>query len=167
MTAPALFIITISHNEILECDTAPFIEKMRVFTENPKPELARNFCFSVDGYNDIPDEVFTIQEVRQYYKKLDNEWPYSMFFSSVILENLANIAFSVIDGISVITKAGELESCIHFDKKKLADWIVSRLRTTATLYQAAYQGRHEEGEKAFTAHAEEILSYFINPHKHF
>ena len=81
MTTLILHACEIPREEIEALDTAPFIDRMSSRVANPKPEDAGNFAILVDGYNDDPEEVYTIQSVRDYYKKLDEEWPYLLFFA--------------------------------------------------------------------------------------
>jgi hypothetical protein len=161
MTEQSLFIVNISHREILAGDTGPFLAKMEPFTEDPKPEYAKNFLFGVDGYNDRPEEVYTFQEVRDYYKKLDAEWPFALFFSSIEFENVVNIAFSVVDGITARTELNSPRSSVCFDQKILADWILSRFAAMNHLYEKAYGGPTNDCEVAIRKHTDEIMQLFF------
>ena len=50
------------------------------------PTTARQFAERVDivfhGYDDVPQELFEIQEVRSFVARLDEEFPYWLFFLS-------------------------------------------------------------------------------------
>ena len=39
-----------------------------------------SFQFLVDGWNDDPNELYAIPEIRKFYQHFHNAWPYWFFF---------------------------------------------------------------------------------------
>jgi len=76
---PLIFVI--SHPEIQRCD----INRVhQVFLEMLQPKHARDLrqhvSIAVDGYDDDQRELVEIPEVRAWFQKFDNHWPYCFFF---------------------------------------------------------------------------------------
>lgn len=76
--------IVISRQEILSRDISIVMATLSQLLNNSK--LALHFKERVDitfdGYNDIPDELWEIPEVRNYVYELDRAFPFWFFFLS-------------------------------------------------------------------------------------
>lgn len=77
-------IVTISRNEVIAGDVSAAASVLGRFTENP--EIARSMFERVDvafhGYDQDARELFEIPEVRDFVYKLDDEFPFWLFFLS-------------------------------------------------------------------------------------
>lgn len=75
-------IIIVSREEVNSKDTSSVIEALRPLLVSP--EAALSFFESVDiafhGYNDTREELFEIQEVREFVYAIDEQFPYWLFF---------------------------------------------------------------------------------------
>ena len=91
----------------------------------------------VDGYNDSPDEIYEIPAVRAYYRKLDQEWPYLLFFTNTELESLAVITWCLMGNISC-AKAVGTKALTKYDIPELLQWLSNRLPHMGHLMQKAH-----------------------------
>ena len=49
---------------------------------NELKEKFDSLIFLIDGYNDHPDEIYCIPQVRRFYRELHRRWPWWAFFLS-------------------------------------------------------------------------------------
>lgn len=77
-------IIIVSKDEVLSEDVEPALGTLKRLTESS--EAARLYREKVDiafqGYDDHPEELFEIPEVRNYVYKLDEQFPFWLYFLS-------------------------------------------------------------------------------------
>lgn len=75
-------IIVVSREEVISKDTSSALEALRALVVSP--EAALQYFEAVDiafhGYNDWREELFEIQEVREFVYALDKQFPYWLFF---------------------------------------------------------------------------------------
>lgn len=78
------FVIVVSKEEVLARDIQPALTILNGFLETP--ELAKKYKENIDiafhGYDDTNWELFELEPVREYVDKLDNEFPYWLYFLS-------------------------------------------------------------------------------------
>lgn len=85
-----------SREEIESCDITRFLG-----TFSPKQldhhlqELRGNVRFTVAGYDDEPEPLFAIAEVRQFYSLCHSRWPCWTFFADLRSDCLATVAACV------------------------------------------------------------------------
>jgi hypothetical protein len=76
--------VIVSRDEVETLDTGPSLSILRQLTASPA--TARRFFERVDiafhGYDDITLELFEIPEVRDFVHKLDEQFPFWLFFLS-------------------------------------------------------------------------------------
>jgi hypothetical protein len=142
MKAPAQHTFNIPREDLRTCDIRPFVETMRPFVDAPTPELVGAFWIGVEGYDDDPREIYEIQEIRDFYKKLDGEWPYLLFFANIDSSDcLPLITWCLIDNFSVVRneqEGAESPSSVSFDIPSVEKWIESRLPPMRDLFMKAY-----------------------------
>lgn len=77
-------IVVVSKNEVLSGDISPALSTLKKLIESP--EVARSYREKVDiafhGYDNNPNELFEIPEVRDYVYKLDEQFPFWLYFLS-------------------------------------------------------------------------------------
>ena len=75
-------VVTISRDEVNACDVSAAISVLGRFIKGP--EIARQMYERVDvsfhGYDQDSRELFEIAEVRDFVYKLDDEFPFWLFF---------------------------------------------------------------------------------------
>ncbi|HQT64291.1 MAG: hypothetical protein B7Z75_04605 [Acidocella sp. 20-57-95] len=76
--------IVISRSEVESCDIDPALETLKTFVQSA--EIIADYFEKLDisfyGYDQDPRELFEIPEVRKYVYKLDEKFPYWLFFLS-------------------------------------------------------------------------------------
>ena len=77
-------VVVVSRSEVEAADNLPSLSVLRRLTESP--ETAREFFERVDiafhGYDHVPQELYEILEVRDFVHKLDEQFPFWLFFLS-------------------------------------------------------------------------------------
>lgn len=90
--------VVVSREEIQAMDTSEVLGTLRRLTESP--EIAREFVehvdISFDGYNHTHQELSEIPEVRDFVYKLDEEFPYWLYFLSKKHSGLQCILFCLL-----------------------------------------------------------------------
>lgn len=56
-----------------------------------------SMVFLIQGYDNDPREVYAIPEIRQFYKKFREAWPYWFYFCNLDQDGLKVMAWSCID----------------------------------------------------------------------
>ena len=83
-TMPDFTTIVASKAEILSGDTQGVIDALSALITSP--DTALHWCervdFAIDGYNDTRWELFEMDEVRDFITKVDNSFPYWLYFLS-------------------------------------------------------------------------------------
>jgi hypothetical protein len=84
MTEPDFVTIIASKTEVLSGDTQSILDALRalIATQPTALKWRERVDFVIDGYNDTQWELFEIQEVREFIAKLDQEFPFWLFFLS-------------------------------------------------------------------------------------
>ena len=77
-------VLVISREEVESMNISSALDVLTKLIESP--DTARSFREKVDvafhGYNDYNEEIFEIQEVRNYVYKLDEQFPFWLYFLS-------------------------------------------------------------------------------------
>jgi len=120
---------------LLLCFTRPDVEAgnltpfLRRFDKKVLPKnrkLARmmgTFSFFVDGYNDDPDEIYSIQKVRDYYASLHARWPYWLYFCDLQSESLQMIAACLLKNVEAHKIIGAPSATLRLDPLELLGFI--------------------------------------------
>jgi hypothetical protein len=160
MTIPdTLCLYTVPQQEVLDCNVFPFIERMAPFVVNPKPEYVDTFAVLIDGYNDNPDEIYAIPEIRSYWQKLDAHWPYIFFFGSIFAEMPQLVAWCCHNNIQSYKRPGHTATLVDCDKPELHNWIYRHWPYMNALYELAYDDPAQR-EWAIYERTKEIYATF-------
>lgn len=90
------------------------------------PELAammNKFQFVVDGWNDDPQEVYAIPEIRKFYQHLHSVWPYWFFFCDLHTETLQMMTLCLLPNLSGYKRVGEPKAAVEYDPHDLIRFI--------------------------------------------
>lgn len=95
MITPDFLAIIASKDEVLAGDTEGVISSLRTLIASPEAALnwKERVDFAVDGYNNTQWELFEITEVRDFVAKVDDEFPYWLFFLSKYALGLQCVAY--------------------------------------------------------------------------
>ena len=92
-----------TREEVERQDTSRFLSNFGPALSRKKLRRLRGkILFTVDGYDDNPDEVYLIPEVRAFYARLHAEWPCWLFAACLASPSLNVIALSVIPNLTLI-----------------------------------------------------------------
>ena len=73
----------------------------------------------VDGYNDHPDEIYAIPEIRSYGKELHRRWPWWAFFLSNENASMAVAYLCLIDCVDSFKRQNDSMCAASFDPTPL------------------------------------------------
>jgi Uncharacterized conserved protein len=79
---PAFIVLVIFRTEIEARNIGGALERLLVLTDSKENVCLyrESVMFQVEGYDDDPRELPEIQEVRDYFRLLTNEWPHWLWF---------------------------------------------------------------------------------------
>lgn len=112
--------------EIEALNLAPFLRRFgydALPEGNQLGELMGRFSFMVHGYDDDPHEVYAIAEVRAYYRKLRDEWPYWLYFCDLGNEGLLMMTVCCLQELSGAKKSGEPAAKVVINPLELLHFI--------------------------------------------
>lgn len=75
----------------------------------------------VDGYNDHPDEIYAIPEIRSFFKELHRRWPWWAFFLSNENASMAVAYFCLIDCVDSFKRQDDPMCAASFDPRPLLE----------------------------------------------
>lgn len=115
-------MIVIEKEDILNQNIEPYVETLNVLLSSKKHmmDYYESVDISINGYNDTTEELFEIIEVRNFIRKLDEEFPYWLFFLSKNYLGLQMIAFCFL--LPHLTEAAKAEH----HPKTLSDLLINR-----------------------------------------
>ena len=119
-------MLVLPRPEIEALDLGPFLRR---FGASALPEgaelgaLMGRFYFMVHGYDDDPQEIYAIEEVRAFYRKLWDEWPYWLFFCDLRTEGLLMMTLCCLNELSGVKKLGEPSAKVMLDPLELIHFI--------------------------------------------
>lgn len=109
---PILFdplVVAVSRQEVESGLTTPALTTLRKLIESP--DTARSFFERVEvtffGYDDDRRELFEVDEVRSFVRKMDDEFPFWLFFLSKRHTGLQCVTFCMLPPF--LTKEGRAE----------------------------------------------------------
>lgn len=87
------------------------------------PELAAmmgSFQFLVDGWNDDPNELYAIPEIRKFYQHFHEVWPYWFYFCDLHTETLQMMTLCLLPNLKGFKRVGEPKAAVEYDPG--AEW---------------------------------------------
>lgn len=93
MFNPIIFVVT--KGEVVNQDISSILSSLNNLLTSPEKALSycENIDISFDGYNNTHEELFEIPEVRNFVYKLDEEFPYWLYFCSKELHGLRTLLY--------------------------------------------------------------------------
>lgn len=82
MTQFSEIVLVVSRDEIERCDIAPVLESLLKLISSQESAIAyfEKVDIAVEGYDQTTQELFEIPTVRDFIHKLDEEFPFWLFF---------------------------------------------------------------------------------------
>ncbi len=120
-------VVIFSKEQVRQRKIAHFLKRFGPSAELPEgPELAammNKFQFMVDGWNDDPQELYAIPEIRKFYQHFHNVWPYWFFFCDLRTETLQMMTLCLLPNLSGYKRAGEPLAKVEYDPMDLIHFI--------------------------------------------
>lgn len=135
-----LIVIPICHADVEACDISSTLARLHSLPIDPQGlrDLMGSVCFTVSGYDHIPDELQTIPAVRTFYKALDAAWPFILYFGNIETECLQIFTFCLLDDIAVMTRSSGEKSGVSYDKATLFKFFKTHTAPMCHLLGTAY-----------------------------
>ena len=119
-------LVTFSEPQVRNCKTAHFLKTFGPAALPEGPELAAmmgKFQFLVEGWDDDPQELYAIPEVRKFYQHFHRVWPYWFFFCDLQTETLTMMTLCLMPNLSGIKRLGEPMAAVEYDPMDLIRFI--------------------------------------------
>ncbi len=138
-----LIIYMFSRREIESGDTCRFLDTFRP-ENSPSRKRARflgaamgNVMFAVGGYDDHPEDIYAIPEIRAFLKSLHSVWPCWLFFTELHSESLRVHALCMLEEIEILREKQSALSRVTFDPRHLHAWLRQGIPTFHALCRMA------------------------------
>jgi hypothetical protein len=118
--------VIFSEPQVRHCKTAHFL---KTFGPHALPEgaelaaLMGKFQFLVEGWDDDPQELYSIPEVRKFYQHLHRVWPYWFYFCDLRTETLTMMTLCLMPNLSGYKRLGEPKAAVEYDPMDLINFI--------------------------------------------
>lgn len=87
----------IEKDEMLRKDFRGIEKLIKTFEKVGGTNARQSITMTFSGYDDVPDEIFEIMEIRQYVKVLIHKYPHIFYYLNVETECLQNILLCYCD----------------------------------------------------------------------
>jgi len=95
-----------------------------VLPEGPElAELMGTFQFFVEGWDDVPEEVYAIPDIRKFYAHFHKAWPYWFYFCDLRTETLQMMTFCLLPNLQGFKRLGEPQAAVEYDPLELLSFI--------------------------------------------
>ena len=121
-------MLIIPKEDVESLNQAPFLRRFGADKLPRGKNLAAmmgTLTFSLMGYEDVKDEIYSIQPARDYYKELLRVWPYWFFFCDLENEGLMTMTLCVLDSIVAAKRDGEAYGYVRYSPPELAAFLRS------------------------------------------
>jgi hypothetical protein len=119
-------IIVFSKEQVRHCKLAHFLKRFGTDALPDGPELAKlmGSCqFLIQGWDDDPQEIYAIPEVRNFYQHFHKVWPYWFFFCDLHTETLQMMVLCILPNIKGFKRIGEPKAAVEYDPMDLVRFI--------------------------------------------
>lgn len=91
-TEPALVLMTIKRSEVEAQVTGSILERLLILVDTLENVMLykESLMFQVEGYDDDPRELCEVPEVRAFFGKITQKWPFFVWF---IARGFGGLAF--------------------------------------------------------------------------
>ena len=119
-------VVIFSQAQVRQCKTAHFL---KLYGSGALPEgtelaaMMGTFQFAVDGWNDAPEEIYAIPEIRKFYQHFHKVWPYWFFFCDLRTETLTMMTLCLMPNLRGFKRLGEPKAAAEYDPMDLIRFI--------------------------------------------
>lgn len=119
-------VILFSKEQVRQRKIAHFLKKFGPSGLPEGPALAAmmgKFQFLVEGWDDDPQELYAIPEVRTFYQYLHSAWPYWFFFCDLRTETLTMMTMCLLPNLQSFKRLGEPQAAVEYEPLDLLRFI--------------------------------------------
>lgn len=119
-------VVVFSREQVRQRKIAHFLKQFGPAGLPEGPELAammNKFQFLIDGWNDDPNELYAIPEIRKFYQQLHGVWPYWFFFCDLRTETLQMMTLCLLPNLSGYKRDGEPLARVAYEPLDLIRFI--------------------------------------------
>ncbi len=120
-------VVMFSKEQVRQRKLAHFLKTFGLAALPEGPELAAmmgTFQFVVDGWNDDPNELYAIPEIRKFYQHFHEVWPYWFYFCDLHTETLQMMTFCLLPNLKGFKRLGEPNAAVEYDPMDLLNFII-------------------------------------------
>jgi len=135
-----VIVVIFSKEQVRHCKLVHFLEQFGRDALPEGPALARlmnRFRFLVHGYDDDPQELYAIPEVRKFYQYFHRVWPYWFYFCDLQSETLTMLTLCLLPNLSGFKRLGEPLAKVEYDPMDLLRFIGRNLVPPNTVMERA------------------------------
>jgi hypothetical protein len=150
-------VVTITREDIEACNTAPALRSLNCLVDSMEALEASDGTISllVSGYDDDPRELHLIPEVRAYFQRLDENFPF-WFHVCTRIEHTLRLLFMLLADLTPAARADDPSSTsYYFANDDLHLFISQRMDAMDSLH-AKYGFSEEKSQRI----GELVLNYF-------
>lgn len=122
--------LSVTRGEIERGDTAPVLQKLLSLLESPARAVSyrSRVCLSVEGFDEQAGQPYLITEVRDFFARVDERFPYWFYFLSRDDDSLALIA-------SLLTRTEEVSpGVVRIDRDDMARYFEHQFAGVEALF---------------------------------
>lgn len=119
-------VVIFSKMQVRQRKIAHFLKQYGPSALPKGPELAAmmgTFQFLVNGWDDDPQELYSIPEIRKFYRHFHKKWPYWFFFCDLDTETLTMMTLCLMPNILGFKRLGEPMASVEYDPMELVRFI--------------------------------------------
>ena len=133
-------IIVFNKEQVRHCKLAHFLKRFGTDTLPEGAELAAmmgTFQFFIQGWDDDPQELYAIPEIRKFYQHFHKVWPYWFFFCDLRTETLTMMSLCLMPNIQSFKRLGEPQAAVECDPMDLIRFIQKNFVPLNTMMERA------------------------------
>lgn len=121
-----IILYQFSRSRVEQCDFSHFLSLYapdRLPTGKRLGEMMNTMMFGIEGWDADPREVHSIPEIRNFYKKFHEAWPYWLYFCNLQTEALQVMIMCCLPSIEAIKVDGKPNVAVNYNPLELLHFI--------------------------------------------
>lgn len=143
---PDLIVFSFSNDSVRNLNFTPFLKVYGPQNLPSGPRLKAmqgKLLIAVEGYDDHPGELYEFPEVRQFYRKFYEVFPYWLFFVSLQTDCLKVMELSLLKSLTALKRDGSTQVHVEYDPVELVRQIGQQFLTMNLMCEQAEMTEEE------------------------
>jgi hypothetical protein len=86
-------------------------------------EMMGAFVFCMEGWDNDPREIHMVPEIRRFYSKFHEAWPYWLYFCNLDLDTLQAMTMCCLPSINVMQTDGQTQVAVTCDPLDILNFL--------------------------------------------